>query len=38
MINGGFGLRDKGLMVELCNNKIINSGVKDIFYTLELSN
>ena len=36
MINGGFSLRDKGLMMELCNNKIINSDVEDIFYTEQI--
>ena len=36
MINGGFSLRDKRLMMELCNNKIINSDVEDIFYTEQI--
>ena len=36
MINGGFSLRDKKLMMELCNNKIISSDVEDLFYTEQI--
>jgi hypothetical protein len=36
MINGGFSLRDKKLMLELCKNKIINSDIEDLFYTEQI--
>ena len=36
MINGGFSLRDKKLMMELCTNKIINSDIEDLFYTEQI--
>ena len=36
MINGGFSLRDKKLMSELCTNKVINSEVEDLFYTEQI--
>ena len=36
MINGGFSLRDKKLMLELCGNKIISSGIEDLFYTEQI--
>ena len=34
--NGGFSLRDKKLMSELCTNKVINSEVEDLFYTEQI--
>ena len=38
MINGGFSFRDKNLMKELCNNKVITSNIEDIFYTEQIRN
>ena len=36
VMNGGFSLRDKKLMKELCNNKIITSKIEDIFFTEQI--
>ena len=35
-INGGFSLRNKNLMLELCENKVITSEIEDIFYTEQI--
>jgi len=36
IMNGGFSLRDKKLMKELCKNKIITSKIEDIFFTEQI--
>lgn len=36
VINGGFSLRNKKLMLELCENKVITSEIEDIFYTEQI--
>jgi len=36
IINGGFSLRNKKLMIELSKNKIINSHIEDYFFTEQL--
>ncbi len=36
VMNGGFSLRNKDLMLELCTNKPITSKVEDIFFTEQI--
>ncbi len=36
VMNGGFSLRNKDLMLELCTNKPISSKVEDIFFTEQI--
>ncbi len=36
VINGGFSLRNKNLMQELCENKKITSEIEDIFFTEQI--
>ena len=36
VINGGFSLRNKNLMIELSQNKIINSPIEDYFFTEQI--
>ena len=36
IMNGGFSFRDKKLMKDLCNNKIITSKIEDIFFTEQI--
>ena len=36
IMNGGFSLRDKKLMQELCKNEVITSKVEDIFFTEQI--